>query len=105
MDRKHDGHVWNKVITTNIKKKFGLSFRKAHCLGHLCCVQDDCEDFVLCASCNEIFWCGECTHILVVGQMVVSPSTSSLGCKFCHVPPLCVVNYSGQIFMLCIDYS
>jgi hypothetical protein len=75
-----------------------LSFRKAHCLGHLCCVQDDCEHFVLCASCNEIFWCGECTHILVVGQMVVSPSTSSLGCKFCHVAPICVVDYSGQIY-------
>jgi hypothetical protein len=95
MDRTYNGHVWNKVITTNIKKKIGLNFRKARCLGHLCCVQDECEHFVLCASRNEIFWCGECKHILVVGQLVVSPSTSSLGCKFCHVPPLCVVDYSG----------
>jgi hypothetical protein len=30
--------------------------------------------------------------------LVVSPSTSSLGCKFCHVPPLCVVDYSGWIY-------
>jgi hypothetical protein len=59
---------------------------------------DGCEHFVLYASRNEIFWCGECTHILVIGQMVMSPSTSSLRCKFCHVPPFCVVDYSGQIY-------
>ncbi len=38
MDRKYDGHVWCKVITTNIKNSFGFSFRKARCFGHLCCV-------------------------------------------------------------------
>jgi hypothetical protein len=35
MDRKYDGHVWCKVITTNIKNSFGLSFKKACCLGDL----------------------------------------------------------------------
>ncbi len=98
MDKKYNWHVWNKVITTNIKINFGLNFRKARCLGHLCYVQDDYEHFVLYASCKEIFWCGECTHILVVGQMVMFPSTSSLRCKFFHVPPFCVVDYSGQIY-------
>jgi hypothetical protein len=38
MDRKYDGHVWSKLVTTNIKELFGLSFRKTHCLGHLWCV-------------------------------------------------------------------
>jgi hypothetical protein len=55
MDRKYDGHVWCKVITTNIKNSFGLNFRKVCCLGHLLCVQDDCENFLHLGSRNEIF--------------------------------------------------
>lgn len=35
MDINYDGHVWSKVIITNIKNSFGLSFKKACCLGHL----------------------------------------------------------------------
>jgi hypothetical protein len=27
MDRKYDGHAWCKLVTTNIKNSFGLSFR------------------------------------------------------------------------------
>jgi hypothetical protein len=38
MDRKYDGHVWCKVVTTNIKNSFGLNFKKVCCLGHLLCV-------------------------------------------------------------------
>jgi hypothetical protein len=38
MDKKYNGHAWNKLVTTNIKNLFGLSFRVAHCLGHLWCV-------------------------------------------------------------------
>jgi hypothetical protein len=37
------------------QNNFGLNFRKAHCLGHLSCVQDDYEHFVHYAFCNEIF--------------------------------------------------
>jgi hypothetical protein len=38
MDRKYDGHAWCKMITINIKNNFEISFKKACCLGHLCCV-------------------------------------------------------------------
>jgi hypothetical protein len=55
MDRKYDGHIWCKLVTTNIKKIFGFRLRKAHCLGHLCCVHDDCENFLFFASHNEAF--------------------------------------------------
>jgi hypothetical protein len=55
------------VITTNIKNNFGLSLRKVCCLGHLGCVETDYENFVQFCSRNEILWCGECTHILMVG--------------------------------------
>jgi hypothetical protein len=47
---------------------------------------------------NETFWCGEFTHIPIIGQMTMIPSSSSLGCKFCHFPPLCVADCSGQIY-------
>jgi hypothetical protein len=55
MDRKYNGHVWCKVIATNIKNSFGLNFMKACCLGHLLCVKDDHENFVRLGFQNEIF--------------------------------------------------
>jgi hypothetical protein len=67
-------------------------------LGHLRFVQNDYEHFVHFAFHNEIFWCNECTYIPVVGQMAMLPSTSSLGCKLDHAPPLCVIDYSGRIY-------
>ncbi len=98
MDRKYDGHAWSKVITTNINNSFGLSFRKVHCLGHLRCLHDICENFVHTSSCNEIFWCSDCTHIPIMGHMTLSPYASSFACKFCHSPPLCVADYLRQIY-------
>lgn len=98
MDRKYDGRAWCKVITTNNKNNFGLSFKKARCLGHLHCVQNDYENFVCVGSYNEIFWYNECTHIPIVGQVALSPSASSLACKFCHVLLFCVSAYSGRIY-------
>ncbi len=56
------------------------------------------ENFVHIGSHNEIFWCGECTHIQVVGQMALSPFVSSFACKFCHSLPLCVADYFRWIY-------
>jgi hypothetical protein len=66
MDKKDDGHAWCKVITTNIKNSFGLSFKKTHCLGCMCCVKDDCENIVHFVFHNETFWCDESVHILTI---------------------------------------
>jgi hypothetical protein len=53
----------------------------------------------LCILCrNESFWCGECAHISIVGQMTMILSASSLRCKFLHALPFCVGDYSGQIY-------
>jgi hypothetical protein len=82
-------------ITTYIKNKFGLNFRKIHRLSQLHCVHDDCENFVHSNAHNELFWCGECVYIPIVGLMELTMSTPSFGCKFCHAPPLCVINYNG----------
>ncbi len=67
-------------------------------MGHFDYVQDDCENFVHFSFHNEIFWCGDYFHILVVGQMALSPSTSLRGCKFCHAPPLCVIDYNERVY-------
>jgi hypothetical protein len=32
MDKRYDGHVWTKTITTNITNDFGLSFRSSACV-------------------------------------------------------------------------
>jgi len=61
-------------------------------------VQDDFENFLCFATRNETLWCGECLHIPASGQMTMIPSSSSLGCKFCHSPPFCVVNCGGRIY-------
>jgi hypothetical protein len=87
-------------LSTNIKNNFGLNFKKARCMGHLQCLHDDFENFVRTNFCNEIFWCSECTHILVIGQMSLCPSTFSFACKFCHFPPLCVVDRPRQIYYI-----
>ncbi len=98
MDRKYNGRAWNKLVTTNIKNSFGLSFKKAHWLGHLQCVQDDCENFLCSTIHNETLWCGECTHIPILGRMIMIPSSSLLGCEFCHSPPIFVIDYGGWIY-------
>jgi len=37
-------------------------------------------------------------HTPIIGQITLSPSASSLVCKFYHAPPFHVVDYSGQIY-------
>jgi hypothetical protein len=60
MDKKY-GHAWSKVIITNIKNSFGLSFRKARCLVHLCCVNINYDCLVHYGASNEIAWVKEST--------------------------------------------
>ncbi len=46
MDRKYDGHIWSKAITSNIKNNFGFNIKKVCYLGHLCYVKMDCNCLV-----------------------------------------------------------
>ncbi len=61
-------------------------------------MQDDCENFVCFSTYNETFSCGECVHILALGQMIMIPFTSSFECKLYHSPPFCVTDCGGRIY-------
>jgi hypothetical protein len=43
MDKRYDGHMWTKIISTNITNDFGLSFRSSACVRHLRCNNKECE--------------------------------------------------------------
>ena len=43
MDKRHDGHVWSKTLTTNITNSQGFTFKTSSCLGHLRCTNGSCE--------------------------------------------------------------
>ncbi len=47
---------------------------------------------------NETFWCGECTHIPILGQMTMILSSSLLGCKSFHFPPFYLIDCDGRIY-------
>ena len=43
MDKRYDGHIWTKIVTTNISNVLDLSFRSSSCVGHLRCENSHCE--------------------------------------------------------------
>jgi hypothetical protein len=61
MDKRYDGHAWTRTITSNIKNDMGLTFRSSSCLGHLKCINVNC-DYVSrvhrTSIANEVEWDG-----------------------------------------------
>ena len=43
MDKRHDGHMWSKTVTTNIMNFQGFTFKTSSCLGHLRCTNSMCD--------------------------------------------------------------
>lgn len=90
MDKSHDGHVWCHSSTRNIQNDFRLSFRSAHCAGHLRCENPSCPFLFRkghADSVNEKKWVGH-----VKGQFLgkTQPLNSTLVCAICKEPPTCV---------------
>ena len=42
MDKKNDGYMWCKTMTTNIKNDSNMTFWRYVCVGHLQCQNDVC---------------------------------------------------------------
>ena len=81
MDKRHNGHVWSKTVTTNITNSQGFTFKTSYCLRHLHCTNSSCN-FLRRShrleAVNEMEWEG------------VSPSIMRTG----GVPPSSVVSVS-----------
>jgi hypothetical protein len=41
MDKRHDGHAWTKIVTSNIKSDMSLTLHTSTCIGHLRCENQD----------------------------------------------------------------
>jgi hypothetical protein len=44
--------------TTNIKNDYALTFRRATCVDHLCCMVEDCPHQMQNEKINEVHWEG-----------------------------------------------
>ena len=99
MDKRYDGHLWTKTITTNIKNDFGLSFRSSTCVGWLRCSNKEC-DFLKRVpkifEVNETEFEGCTLQAFVMDQP--PPSDSTLVCKVCKEPPSCVATCEAKIY-------
>ena len=97
MGKQYDGHTWCKTMTTNIANDFGLKFRKSTCTGHLRCPNSSCE-FVCRNSgkVNKTEWTRVALSPFAVGEG--PPPKSTLACKVCHTPPVCLALCDARIY-------
>ena len=100
MDKKYDGHVWCKTKTTNIKNDIGLTFRRAVCVGHIQCQNDVCSFFIRSSKRNDTEWDGFALNPFPIGPTSSTPTTSSLVCKICKLPPTCINTCPCRIYYI-----
>jgi hypothetical protein len=76
-----------------------MTFRTSTCVGHLCCENQDYE-YTSCihrtSSVNELQWDGFTVTTIPVGQPALAGS--SLVCKICKVPPVCIATCAARIY-------
>jgi hypothetical protein len=99
MDKRYDGHVWTKTITTNIANDFGLSFRSSACVGHMRCNNKECEYLIRrprIFQVNETEFEGCTLQAFVVDQ--TPPTESTLVCKVCKEPSACIATCGAKIY-------
>jgi hypothetical protein len=99
MDKRHDGHAWTKTIKSNIKSDMSLTFLTSICIGHLRCENQDCKytsRIHRTSPVNEREWDGFTVTTIPVGQP--APAGSSLVCKICKLPPVCIAIYAARIY-------
>ena len=101
MDKRYDGHVWTKTMTTNISNVFDLSFRSSFCVGHLCYENPLCEYLERAhrtSSNNDTEFEGVTKEPFSVGGP--PPFGSILVRKICKMPPKCVALCNVKIFYI-----
>ena len=99
MDKRHDGHAWTKTVTSNIKSDVNLTFRTSTCIGHLRCGNQECKYTIRIHRTfpiNELEWDGFTLTSIPVGQP--APAGSTLVCKICKVPSICIATCAAGIY-------
>ena len=99
MDKRYDGHVWTKTITSNITNTMGLSFRFSSCVGHLRCENKECDYLRRehrIYEVNETEFDGCTLQAFVVGHG--PPRGSTVVCKVCKEPPSCLATCEAKIY-------
>ena len=99
MDKRYDGHVWTKTLTTNISNNLNLTFCSSICVGHLQCQNPECD--YLKRSCktlalNDMEFDGFSKESFVVRGP--PPIRSTLVCKICKDAPKCAAVCKVRIF-------
>ena len=99
MNKRHDGHVWSKIVTTNITNSQGFTFKTFYCLGHLRYTNSSC-DFLRRSHCleavNEMEWEGISPSIMDVGDAHLRGST--IVCSICKHPPSCIATCPAKVY-------
>ena len=99
MDKHHNGHVWSKTVTSNIKNDMSLTFYTSKYLSHFHCENQDCKytSYVHRTSLvNEREWDGFTMTTILVGQP--TPTRSSVVCKIYKVPPTYIAICAARIY-------
>jgi hypothetical protein len=99
MDKHHDGHAWTKTAISHIKSDMSLTFRTSTCVGHLLCENQDCKYTTRIhhtSPVNELEWDGFTLTTIPIGQP--PPAGSSLVCKICRTPPICIATCAARIY-------
>ena len=97
MSKQFDGHTWCKTMTTNIKNEYSLTYRKSTCTGHLECPNKNCD--YICRNSgkvNKTEWSGVALIPFPIGGGPTEKST--LACKVCQSPPICLALCSARIY-------
>ena len=99
MDKRHDGHVWSKTVTTKITNSQGFTFKTSSCLGHLRCTNSICNFLNRShrlEAVNEMEWEGVSLSTMDVGDAHSQGST--LVCSICKCPPSCIAVCLAKVY-------
>jgi hypothetical protein len=98
MDKKYDGHTWCRTKTSNIRNDWGLTFRRATCVGHLQCQNKDCDFLSRSSRMNETEWEGNIVTPFSIGMD--PPLHSTITCKICNSPPVCLATCNARMYYI-----
>ena len=106
MDKRYDGHMWTKTMTTNITNSLNLTFWSSTCVSHLRCENLHCEYLQRthrALSFNETEFDGFTKEPFLISG---PPSLGSmLVCKMCKEPPKCMSLCRARIFYVYGDHT